>query len=101
MAVSIKDIKKNYLEKIKRMAINKGKSEKDILNNIIKDGLEVNKNKELKKERIYNEMVNKDTYNPNNNKEGFKSLRGFMTAPKDFDPVKIVEEANLERFDDI
>ena len=46
-------------------------------------------------------MINKDTYDPKNNKKGIKSLRGFMTAPKDFDPVKTVEKANLERFDNI
>jgi len=100
MAVSIKDIKKNYLQQIKRMAINKGKSEKEILNIIIKDGLEVNVNKELKKEKIYKSMINKGTYKPNNEKKGVKSLKGFMTAPKGFHPVKTVEEANLERFDD-
>ena len=78
------------------MAINKGKSEKEVLNIIIRDGLEINENKESKKEKIYKAMINKNTYNPNNNKKGFKSLKGFITAPKGFNPVKAVEEANLE-----
>ncbi|MDR2831294.1 MAG: hypothetical protein LBB45_09770 [Methanobrevibacter sp.] len=48
MSVATNDIEDAYLQKIKKISINKGKTRKEVLNNIIKDGLEFNENKKRK-----------------------------------------------------
>jgi len=104
-------IPKNTLIKIKSMAVKKGKTQNNIINELITKGIEneekikgTNKVNETAIERVERltkgkaQILNKDTFNPNPTKEELNSIVGLMDAPKGFDVVKAVEEANIRKW---
>lgn len=98
------------LIKIKSIAVKKGTTQNNVINELINKGLE--KNEKIKGENKPNEtaierierltngkaeILNKDTYNPNPTKKKLNSIVGLMDAPEGFDVVKAVEDANVRK----
>ena len=97
-------IPKDILIKIKSMAVKEGKTQNNIINELITKGIE-NKEK-IKTQNRVNEtaierierltrgkakIANKDTYNPDES----NSIKGIIETPeKDFDIVKAVHDAS-------
>ena len=94
------NINSEVMKTIRLIAVNKNKTQTEIINNYLKQGIlnetELNY-KETLKERIKRlgledkvVIVNEERYNPNSN--NFKKIIGSVRAPKNFDPVKAIDE---------
>jgi len=99
-------IPKDTLIKIKSMAVKKGKTQNNIINELSTKGIEIeekikgtNKVNETAIERVERltngkaEILNKDTFNPNK----ANSIKGIIEAPEGFDPVKAVHDTNIRK----
>jgi len=94
------NIDTEVMKTIKLIAVTKNKTQTEIVNKYLKQGIlnETESNhKETLKERITRlglenevKIANEKTYNPDSN--NFKKLVGSVKAPKNFDPVKIIDE---------
>jgi predicted DNA-binding protein len=95
------EIPTNTLIKIKTLAVKEGKTQNNIINELINKGLEKknkttadDKSKETAIERIDRitngkaKILNKNSYKQNKS----DSIKGIIKAPKGFDPVKAVED---------
>ena len=93
-------IEPNIFKAISKRAKNEGTTVNKIINDILKREV---KNKETAIERVERltngkaEILNKDTYNNNPTKKDLNSIVGLMDAPKGFDVVKAVEDANVRK----
>jgi len=94
------NIDSEIMKTIKLIAVNKNKTQTEIVNKYLKQGIlnetELN-HKETLKERIKRLgledkviIANEETYNPDSN--NFKKIIGSVKAPKNFDPVKAIDE---------
>jgi uncharacterized pyridoxal phosphate-containing UPF0001 family protein len=94
------NIDSEVMKTIKLIAVNKNKTQTEIVNKYLKQGIsnetELN-HKETLKERIKRlgledkvKIANEKTYNSDSN--NFKKLIGSVKAPKKFDPVKTIDE---------
>ena len=94
MAFQVEDIEPNILKSIRSMAKNKGMSEKETINILLKKGLKTTENKKDVFERLEKstkgkiKIANKDTYNPNPSKKELNSIVGIVKAPKGVNPVQ-------------
>ena len=94
------NIDSEIMKTIKLIAVNKNKTQTEVVTKYLKQGIlnETGINhKETLKERIKRlgledkvKISNEKTYNPNSN--NFKKLIGSAKAPKNFDPVKTIDE---------
>lgn len=99
------NIDSEIMKNIKLVAVNKNKTQTEIVNNYLKQGLLNEKGIKLKetlKERIKRlgledkvKIANEKTYNPNSNK--FKKLIGSVKAPKNFNVVKAIDEIHDDK----
>ena len=97
---------RDILIKIKSIAVEEGKTQNNIINEFIAEGLEnkkkngQNKRKETAIERVERltngkaKIMNKNTYNPTKS----NSIKGIIEAPEDFDVVKTVHDANVGKW---
>ena len=106
--VSVKttlNIDSEVMKSIRLIAINKNKTQTEIVNKYLKQGV-LNEteayHKETLKERIKRlglddtvKIANEKTYNPSSN--NFKKLIGAVEVPKGFDPVKAVDEIHNKK----
>lgn len=99
------NIDSEIMKSIKIIAVNKNKTQTEIVNTYLKQGVlnetKINPNETLK-ERIKKlglenevKIANEKTYNPNSN--NFKKLIGTVKAPKKFDVVKAIDEIHNKK----
>jgi tRNA 2-selenouridine synthase SelU len=94
------NIDSEVMKTIKLIAVNNNKTQTEVVNKYLKQGILNEKeisHKETLKERIKRleledkvKIANEKTYNPGSN--NFKKLIGSVKAPKNFDPVKAIDE---------
>jgi len=94
------NIDTEVMKTIKLIAVNKNKTQTEIVNKYLRQGIlnetgldyEETLKDRIKRLGLENEVkiANEKTYNSDSN--NFKKLIGSVKAPKNFDPVKIVDE---------
>ncbi|MDR2624379.1 MAG: hypothetical protein LBC39_07460 [Methanobrevibacter sp.] len=94
------NIDSEIMKTIKMIAVSKNKTQTEIINTYLKQSI-INEteatHKETLKERIKRlgledevNITNEKTYNPKSN--NFKKIIGSVQAPKNFNPVKAIDE---------
>ena len=101
MTITTIDIKPNLLKSISKIAKKEGIIEDKALNEVIERGIRNTETKEAvfnRLDKLTNgkiKIANKDTYNPNKS----NSIKDIIEAPKGFDPVKAVHDANAGKWE--
>ena len=94
MTLAVEDIEPNILKAISKIAKNKGITEKETINNLLKKGLKSTEDKKAIFDRIEKstngkiKIVNKDTYIPNPSEKELNSIVWMVKLAKGVDPVK-------------